>query len=168
MDPSSRYPGSVPPIHPFTHSPFPRSRYLVGWRRNPAAQRPRHVARAETPGGPREYSAGDSRHAATASTRRIRIGARVKRRLWISPAASSAAPAELAEARCSPRTRTFRSGLHAAAARAVGPRERGIRSHGSCGFSGPRPADAAYCRMLSGGVPPHPRPSRHPFGPLCR
>ena len=84
LDPGSRYPGPVPPIHPLTYSPihpFTDSVLLLvarstGWQR----------------GG---------------------------------------------------------------AARAAGPRERAIQSHGLCGFSGPRPADAAYDIIQSGVMPPH-------------
>jgi len=56
-----------------------------------------------------------------------------------------------------PATRASRPGLHAAAAAAAGLRDRAIRSHGSCGFSGPRPAAAAYGRIQSGVQPLHSR-----------
>jgi len=42
---------------------------------------------------------------------------------------------------------------HAAASEA-GARERAMQSHESCRFSGPRPADAAYGGIQSGGMTP--------------
>jgi len=41
--------------------------------------------------------------------------------------------------------------------RTTGSNDPILRSHGSCGFSGPRPADAAYGRIQSGFEPPHSR-----------